>query len=137
MTTQPSLDSPVPASVNPQPNAIRGLIGGLFGAVAGWLIDSAINATLHAGVRAGSTVGGFFGSVAGSKSGWAGAGLMLSMMVCSAAGVAACMALTSPDANDFVRSILPFVGGIIGASAGLVVGAVIIQSRRHRRSRQA
>ena len=136
MSTEPSagLPKPTPTPVDPRVRSARTLAGGFIGMLVcgliGWMIDSAITAEPYAGVRIGIFVGGLFGPIIGGGAGWIGAGLMLSMIVCSAAGVAVSLYFWNPGPDSFVTFLPAGIGGILGAFFGLALGAVLIRSRR-------
>lgn len=123
MATQPAAGTRV----------MRGVVGYLVGTVAGgltgWLIDRAITDDPYAGVRIGIFLGGLFGALIGSGAGWRGIVVMLSMVVCSAAGAVAALVVWKPDPGRFVGMLPTALGGMAGAVLGLALGAVLLRSR--------
>src|SRR5947209_7190946 len=106
MTTEPPSETPQP---NPPPvsqraRLIRGALGYVIGYSAGgligWLIDRAFTSTPYVGVRIGAFVGGLCGVALGAGTGWRGVGIMLSMVICSAAGAGLGLALWYPGPNS-------------------------------------
>jgi hypothetical protein len=132
VATQPLAGSPNPSSAAGT-RVRRGLIGYLVGSFAGgligWLIDSAITNDPYAGIRIGIFLGGLSGALIGSGAGWPGIALMLSMVVCSAAGAVAALLIWKPDPGSFVGIFPTALGGMAGAFLGLALGAVLVRGR--------
>lgn len=106
------------------------ITGSLVGGLIGWLIDSALTSEPYAGIRIGSFVGGLCGGVGAGGAGWKGLAIVLSMVLCSAAGAGVGLALWNPGPNNLLMFVPLGVGGIAGAFVGLTVAAVVIKRRQ-------
>ena len=135
MTTHPAASSgasPPPADGRARwPRGVTGYaLGCVAGGVIGWAIDSALTSDPYAGVRIGVFVGGLSGALVGGGTGWAGIGMTLCMVLCSAAGAGLGLALWNPGPDSFLMFVPAGLGGVAGAFAGLVLAAAVLRSRR-------
>ena len=133
MATHPPTGA-TPSPVDARARWLRGVVGYAIGCVAGgvlgWGIDRALTADPYAGVRIGVFVGGLLGALIGGGTGWVGVGMMLCMVVCSAAGAVLGLAIWTPDPDSFLMFVPAGLGGMVGAFVGLVLAAAVLQSRR-------
>lgn len=134
----------LPDSATPEParngsdvqwqRSLLGSIAGLgVGGLIGWLIDSALTAEPYAGIGIGLFLGGLLGSVGAGGARWKGIGMVLSMVIFSAAGTGVAIALRNFGPDNIPMFVPLAIGGIAGAFAGLILAAAVI-NRRQRRS---
>jgi hypothetical protein len=135
VATQPPAGSPnpTPAAADLRARWLRGaggyVVGSFAGGLLGWLIDSALTDSPYSGVRIGVFLGGLGGALIGGGAGWLAAAVVLSMVVCAAAGAVVGVLLWNPDPNSFAGLVPSGIGAMVGAFLGLALGAALVRAR--------